>query len=146
MTSNASILIAGGGEARGRRRRENRVFDERNLEYSLVRQEGQDEGETREGESLGGGRFIDWAWNYAPNRASSPSALNEVTCSLAYGDANRATIESSCISCADSPRQPSSSDDDYYERMLLRRGCTWLTLMPLLLSLSIGELSFYRSK
>ncbi|XP_029663977.1 uncharacterized protein LOC115235959 [Formica exsecta] len=28
--------------------------------------------------------------------------------------------------------------------MLLRRGCTWLTLMPLLLSLSIGELSFYR--
>ncbi|EFN61061.1 Neural proliferation differentiation and control protein 1 [Camponotus floridanus] len=29
--------------------------------------------------------------------------------------------------------------------MLLRRGCTWLTLMPLLLSLSIGELSFYRN-
>ncbi|XP_012222130.1 uncharacterized protein [Linepithema humile] len=28
--------------------------------------------------------------------------------------------------------------------MLLRRGCTWLTLMPLLLSLSTGELSFYR--
>ncbi|XP_020290985.1 uncharacterized protein LOC109858294 isoform X2 [Pseudomyrmex gracilis] len=29
--------------------------------------------------------------------------------------------------------------------MLLQRGCTWLTLMPLLLSLSIGELSFYRN-
>ncbi|XP_011062016.1 PREDICTED: protein cab-1 [Acromyrmex echinatior] len=28
--------------------------------------------------------------------------------------------------------------------MLLQRGCTWLTLMPLLLSLSTGELSFYR--
>ncbi|CAL1686524.1 unnamed protein product [Lasius platythorax] len=28
--------------------------------------------------------------------------------------------------------------------MLLRWGCTWLTLMPLLLSLSTGELSFYR--
>ncbi|XP_011172403.1 uncharacterized protein LOC105204859 [Solenopsis invicta] len=28
--------------------------------------------------------------------------------------------------------------------MLLQRGCTWLTLMPLLLSLATGELSFYR--
>ncbi|XP_011866459.1 PREDICTED: uncharacterized protein LOC105561260 isoform X2 [Vollenhovia emeryi] len=28
--------------------------------------------------------------------------------------------------------------------MLLQRGCTWLTLMPLLFSLSTGELSFYR--
>lgn len=52
----------------------------------------------------------------APNRASSPSALNEVTCSLAYGDANRATIGSSYILCADSPRQPTSSSDDDYPR------------------------------
>lgn len=42
------------------------------------------------------------------------------------------------------PQQPTNSSDDDDERMLLQRGCTWLTLMPLLLSLSTGELSFYR--
>lgn len=74
------------------------------------------------------------------NRASSPSALNEVTCFLAYGDADRETIRP-----VQGPQQPTnSSDDDDDERMLLQRGYTWLTLMPLLLSLSTGELSFYR--
>lgn len=38
-----------------------RVFEERNAEYDEV--EWLDEGGTWEGESLGGGRFIDWTWN-----------------------------------------------------------------------------------
>jgi len=79
------------------------------------------------------------------NRASSPNALNEVTCVLAYGDANRETIRL-VITCVRNPQQPTNNSGYNNERMLLQRGCTWLTLMPLLLSLSTGELSLYRGK
>lgn len=142
MTPNAPMLIAGAvrDNKRRRRRRKKRkqgVLEEQGAEYSRnIGARRSRCGRVKVGVVV----VIDWTRSHA-NRASSPFALNEVTCSLAYGDANRGTIRP-----VQGPQQPTNSSDDDDERMLLQRGYTWLTLMPLLLSLSTGELSFYRGK
>lgn len=103
MTPNTLMLIAdnavtmrwrrGGG--RGERRggwRSTRVPEEtRDTESALVCCAETRRSRCGRAGTLDGGHLLIERKSVA-DRASSPSALNEVTCSLAYGDANRTTI------------------------------------------------------